>query len=209
MKMRRAAQATSNAIKRRKVKDVNISFAAPMLPAARDYGEHGQDLRQVLARENLTAPVDQARMELLRTIERLAPRVLSDLARVELLDGDVDDEAIGAWARRYGIDAPWMRIAAKNTLQLWKHWPKGRGRRFELNLIDSGCLVPRPGRLPRRPPELLIRRVHFEWLVRHHCLDESWRRIQLHSPETPRKAAAALAATLGIAKPAKHQQTPR
>jgi hypothetical protein len=197
---RRPAQPTSNALRRRKA-DVNLAFRAPALPAARDFGEHGDDLRRVAARENLTFPVDQARREMLRTIERLAPKALMSLALVDRSDED----GIAAWAQRYRIDAPWVRIAAANTLDLWKHWKIGRGRRFDLNLTNTGARVPSAGRLPKRPPELLIRADHLEWLVRSHVRSEPFR--QIHTPrQTAEKAVRTLARVLGLSENSRNLQ---
>jgi hypothetical protein len=166
---------------------VHLSFTAPALPRAGEYGENTALARRALARHMQTFPIDSARREFLRTIERLAPKVLITLALMPI------DE----WVRRWNLDAPWVRTAAENTLTLWQHWPVKRGRCFDMNLTNTGIAVPSSGRLQRRPPEILVPGHHFEWLVLHRVLGVPCSEIT-SPPNTSGKAARNLARRLGL-----------
>jgi hypothetical protein len=128
------------------------------------------------------------------TVAQLAPGVLQDLARVS----HEDARAVATWARRWrGMDAPWVRRVAGNTLTLWRAAPALRGRLWDANQHDSGELLPSRGRLPKRPAEWLVRPDHIEWVVRHHVLGETFASITFPA-ETARKAVHALARRLGL-----------
>jgi len=168
-------------------------------------------VRRAFARSRVTFPIDAARRHLLATVARLAPNVLTELAMVDdptSLKVEIDDTALIAWAERTGIDAPWLRIVARSTIRLWRALPAARGSTWDDNLVNKGFLIPERGRLPQRPPEILIRPEHFEWLVRRRVLRQPYRAIT--TPEqTAHRAVTALARRLGLDGPTKKSRKPK
>ena len=138
--MARSRSPTSNALARRK-RGVHVAFAAPSIENI------DAEARRVVAIDRLTWPIDAARWRLLVRIAELAPQVLQGLSAVD----PNDDAEIRAWASRWQLDADWIRIAARNTLSLWKAWPAARGLIWDANLHESGALVSARGLPPRRP----------------------------------------------------------
>ena len=96
------------------------------------------------AADDRCACVEAAKNELLRTVARIAPSVLRDLANVVL----GDERALIAWADRANLNAPWVLIVARNTLDLWRAWPASRGSRWDANHDEVGELLPTSGRNP-------------------------------------------------------------
>jgi hypothetical protein len=180
----RSRPPTSNALRRRKG-DAHFAFVVPSI--------EGLDrmAQRAIAIERVAWARDLARYKLLETIARVAPKTLQDLANVDPHDG----AALRDWAVHYRLEVDWMLRAAKNTLSLWEVWPSARATRWDMNFDDEGALVPRRGRLPAGPRELLIRQEHFEWLVRSRILNE---KNLTDPPQTFRKAVRNLEVVLGL-----------
>jgi hypothetical protein len=191
-KKRKAAQPTA-AARRRRNPDVSVSFEAPMLPSANEYGADGADVRRALAMVRVHIQIDRARSHLLDVVARLAPDVLRELAAMP----SSDPVAVQHWAIKWGIDAPWVLTVARNTLTLWAAWPAGRGRVWDRNHTDTGALLPTSGRLPKRPGEMLVRRDAFEHFVKRRVLKLPYRKITL-AEETSRKAVQSIEKQLGF-----------
>ena len=186
--MHRRAQPTAAARKRRT--GANLSFVAQPIPPGLD-----KTTQRAMALDRVDEPIDRLRMYVLLRIEALAPGVLRDLTTVD----PHDQMALDNWIRRTGIDAPWLRTVASNTLVLWESWPGGRGRRFDLNIVNTARFVPERGRRPGRPAEILVRGQHVDWLIENRVL-----RVPLGADdETRRKAITRLARRLGISSPKK------
>lgn len=130
-------------------------------------------VRRAIARERVHMPLERARNDLLKTVAKLAPDVLRELADVPAPGGPT----LGEWAAKWNLDAPWVLAVARNTLELWRFWPAGRGRQWDANHAETGELVPERGRLPKRPAELLIRSAHLEWWVRARVLHQKYETI--------------------------------
>lgn len=140
----------------------------------------------------------------------MAPAVLEDLAKVDArLSRAVgqlkqsprrpidDGPALERWAKRSGLNAPWVIVAGRNTIALWRAWPARRGKVWDLNLHEEGELVPERGRLPRRPAELLLDPEHFDWLVRRRVLRVKY--LDITTPaQTSQRAVSVLARRLGL-----------
>lgn len=189
----RSAQPGRAALRRRK-KDsdgspVHLAYVAPLLPSTREYGP---EVRRAVARERVSWPLRQAQNEFLAAVARLAPGVLRDLSEVQ--DGRL---TLRSWAEKWRLNADWVLAVARNTLVHWREWPQARGRKWDENHDEQGELLPMRGRLPRRPPEILIRPEHLDFLVRRRCLKQKYSEIT-DPPETARKAVRNLARRLGL-----------
>jgi hypothetical protein len=119
-------------------------------------------------------PLTQARLYLLHRIAVLAPDVLEALAALddptqpiaEIEDHPEHRAQLAAWATGYQLP-PWVLSYARETLRLWRVWPKGRGREWSPNPADvSGELIPETGRRAHQPTVLRIPALHFDYLVR-------------------------------------------
>ena len=119
-------------------------------------------------------PHDRARRYFLHQLAILESRVLATLNALGAVEDSrtIDqllnhDRALEKWRAKWDLPS-WALEYARDTLQLWRGWPEGRGQSWSFNRAGAaGELVPETGRPAKRPADLIVPARHFDWLIAH------------------------------------------